>query len=95
MAEARGMLKPDWMKLESYTSGSDQGAHSGCYLLIHLPSHSSVLHLTLRRETRQVPTHVVGANYCQRSRSDLLMITGGLHQEEDTGRRHTLPPYRE
>ena len=55
-----------------------RGAHSGCYLQTDLPSISGILRLkdASGTETRQVLPEIVGADYRQNSRPDLLMITG-------------------
>ena len=56
------------------------GAHSGCYLQTDLPSTSGIMRLTdaSGTETRQVLPEIVGTDYRQKSRPDLLMIIGRI-----------------
>ena len=55
-----------------------RGAHSGCCLQADLPSTSGILRLAdaSGTETRQILPQIVGSDYRQKSRPDLLMITG-------------------
>ena len=55
-----------------------RGAHSGCYLQTDLPSTSGILRLAdaSGTETRQILPQIVGLDYRQKSRPDLLLITG-------------------